>query len=210
MHTRPRGRQWVSLGLWLPGVAATCTSLGCWGVDRCATIQPGSLPAPPGAHVTAFTNFQATKAEADDFTIYKHEWYMGGTQLGPYGSYHLDQIIKRLPDAPPFPVLIQVDLDPSVNEARRGLVVSALTAAGIPDAEARVVLGFPEPGGLYGDEAERIYVQMLQRQNPFFGGYGGFGGLGGYGGFGAFGSPGFFGGGFGPSPGFGGFGFGRF
>jgi hypothetical protein len=78
------------------------------------------------------------------------------------------------------------------------MVVYYLTLAGVPDAEDRVVLGFPEAEGLYGDEAERIYSQMISgrptggfgaqtefgpfnnRTNPFGGFRGNFrGGLGG-------------------------------
>ena len=47
---------------------------------------------------------QAELAEADDFVIYEHEWLYdpaalcGSIRPGPYGSYHLTQIAKRLPD----------------------------------------------------------------------------------------------------------------
>jgi len=103
-----------------------------------------------------------------------------------------------LPEVP-FPVLIQVDLNATLNEARRQTIVAMLTQHGVPDAEQRVVLGYPEAEGLFGEEAERIYPQMLrgsygQRFTPGFrsgfGGYGGYGGFGGAGG--TFGRPGGF------------------
>ena len=28
---------------------------------------------------------------------YNHEWYRDGLQLGPYGSYHVQEIAKRIP-----------------------------------------------------------------------------------------------------------------
>ena len=168
-------------------------------IDNCATITRGAIPQPYGWFVHQWQNAQAAKAEADDFVIYKHEWFKGGTQLGPYGHYHLQQIIKRLPSVP-FPVLLEAESqDPVRNEMRRAVIVNALVQAGYADPQARVVLGIPEAGGLYGDEAPRIYQMMLIRQNPFMmmfggggfgGGFGGFGGLntvpggGTYGGFG--------------------------
>jgi hypothetical protein len=193
-----RGRWWVSLGLWLPGVVAGCNLPG---VDRCADIPKGAIPVENGTHLREIMDVQAAKAEADDFVIYKYEWCTeDGKVLGPYGNYHLGQMIRRLP-AVPFPVLIQVHPDESVNEARRIFIVQQLAAAGIPDPDQRVLVGFPAAEGLYGEEAENIYRRMIQEsassnRNQFGGAFGrGFGSLGGVGGFG--GGFGGFGGGFG-------------
>jgi hypothetical protein len=155
-------------------------------VDEGACIPAGALPAPNGSYVHRFQDMQADKAEADDFVIYLHEWYMGGPVLGPYGTYHVDQIVKRLPDVP-FPVVLQPDKDPRVNETRRELIVSRLIACGFKDADVRVVIGFPEAEGLFGEEGCIIYPEMIhRREDSYYGrGFGsfsrGFGG-GGYGG----------------------------
>jgi hypothetical protein len=198
----------------LPGV------LSCWlgtgslmANDPCAVIPKGAIPPPCGTYVNRFIAVQAGKAEADDFVVYKHEWLNNGIRLGPYGGYHLAQIVKRLNEVP-FPVLIQVDADPQLNETRRAFYVAQLTVMGVPDAQRRVILGYPEAEGLYGEEAPRIYRSMIYERiigGGFGGGYGGgfsgFGsGFGGFGGLGGFGGVGGFGGGFG---GFGG-GFGGF
>src|SRR5438552_18067754 len=74
--------------------------------DPCATIPPGAMPAQNGSSVRAWFGQQAALAEEDDFVIYAHEWFMGGTRLGPYDAYHLNQIICRLPTVP-FHVIIQ-------------------------------------------------------------------------------------------------------
>jgi hypothetical protein len=191
----------MGMGLSVPAVLGGCCALPA--VDRCANIPKGAIPQPRGAHVQAFMDVQAGKAEADDFVIYKHEWCEDGKVLGPYGNYHLGQIIRRLPTVP-FPVLIQVGPDDKLNEVRRQLIVSQLAAAGIHDPEQRVIVGFPAAEGVYGDEAEIIYYRMIQdryRSGSGYGGYGGFGrgfGYGGFGGFGGFGGYGGFGyGGFG-------------
>jgi hypothetical protein len=171
----------------------------CWPhIDNCANITKGAIPQPYGWFVHQWQNAHAAKAEADDFVIYKHEWFKGGTQLGPYGCYHLQQICKRLPSVP-FPILREAEtMDPTRNEIRRSIIVNALAQAGYADPGARVLIGLPEAGGLYGDKGPRIFQQMIQRQNPYNqmfgpGGFGGFGGLGGlntvpgggtYGGFG--------------------------
>jgi hypothetical protein len=193
-------------------LAGCCTD--CWFSRPCETIPQGAIPQPLGVKVHEFQERQATKAEYDDFVIYKHEWYKGGRELGPYGTYHLGEIIKRLP-VTPFPVLLEVATDdPELNEARRSLIVNRLALAGIPNAEQQVIVGFPGASGLFGEEAEIIFQQFLLRRsfNQFgqgfgrnlfgggFGGFGGFGGglgLGGFGGFGGFGGGlGGFGGGF--------------
>jgi len=85
----------------------------------------------------------------------------------------------------PYPVVLQPDDDAPLNEKRRAVVVNNLTALGIFDAAARVVIHYPEAEGLFGDEAEPKYQHMISPRN-YGGGYlggatGGF--LGGYGSF---------------------------
>lgn len=177
----------------LPTLLAGCASgdKPC-ALDKCPSIPPGFMPQPNGTYVRRIQDAQSMKAEADDFVIYKHEWYLGGTELGPYGRYHLQLIAHRLPMVP-FPVVIQTTVDAKLNELRRAEIVKALTAAGLVDVEQRVIVGFPEAEGLYGDEAESIYGQMLQGAGNPYGRNGAYGS--GYGGgYGSYGSN-FFGGG---------------
>ncbi len=144
-----------------------------------ALVLPQSRRAPAASPGHAVRQWQAAQAEAadiDHFVIYRHEWLQGGTTLGPYGRYHLQEINKRLRHVP-YPVLIQVDPDEHLNVARRLGVVSFLLEQGVSDAEQRVVVGFPQAEGLYADEAARIFLQGYQGS-----GAGGFGGLGGTGG----------------------------
>jgi hypothetical protein len=148
---------------------------------------------------------QADKAEASDFVIFPNEWFLGGTEFGPYGKYHMTEMVRRLPTVP-FPVVIQPMWDTALNEARRQIVVAFLTQNGIPDAEQRVLIAYPTAEGLYGEEAEIVYRNMIRnyRFQSYLGVYGG-----GYRGFGQgyFGG-GYYGGGFGgPGVGFGGWGY---
>lgn len=186
-------------------------------VDNCADIPCGSIPVTPGTYTNAWLNKQADKAEVDDFVIYYNEWRDGTPELGPFGRPHMAQIIARLPTVP-FPVIIQPEEDrekppaqlKALDELRKAAVIEMLCKAQIPDAQSRVVIGHPTAEGLFGDEGEYIYPQMIRnRFGGLGGGYGGggyggfgFGGLGGLGGFGGLGGIGGFGGGFG---GFGGF-----
>jgi hypothetical protein len=164
-------------------------------------IPPGAIPELTGEKTRRIREVQESLAEMDDFVIYENEWLYGGTQPGPYGKYHLAQILKRLPGVE-FPVLIQICPDDATNEARRLLVSQYLQTNGILDADARVIIGYPEPGGLYGNEAIAAYRRGYEPRPGYaygsqqFGGVGAYGGLGG--GFGAVGSGfGAFGGGFG-------------
>jgi hypothetical protein len=189
-------------GCCCPGKGDSCHGRGgfCSRLlgTQCADVPQGAIPEPPGAFVRRFQFVQEFKAEADDFVIYLHEWYRGGKELGPWGKWHLEKIIRRLPEVD-FPVLIQIHPDPALNQERWDFVVRQVALAGIPDAEQRVILGNPRAEGLYGDEAERIYQALVTGADV--GGFGAaFAGFGG-----GFGVPGF-GGGFVPGFGFGGFG----
>ncbi|MFO0970109.1 MAG: hypothetical protein U0793_31545 [Gemmataceae bacterium] len=162
-------------------------------VNRCADITAGAMPDPTGAHVARFIKVQAEKAEQDDFTIHRDEWFQGGKVLGPYGRYHIELIARKWGDNP-FPVIIATSEIPELDAARRHFVVDMLARKGI-DADPRVILGFPAAEGLYGEAMEPAYVQMLRGTqfgafgNAYQGFGGGFGqgaGLGGFGGFGGF------------------------
>src|SRR5215471_9857193 len=92
--------------LWLTAVLTAALS-GCYGgkgVDNCASIEPGAMPQPPDYTVHRILETQAAKAEADDFVVYKHEFFDDGAELGPYGQYHVRLIANRLNQVP-FPVL---------------------------------------------------------------------------------------------------------
>ena len=171
---------------------------GCLNVDNCSDIEKGAIPLPIGTFTNQTFNNQAAKAEADDFVIYYNEWVDGQATLNQYGADHLARIAARLRDTP---FLIVVQPEPKftlLSNIRHQTVVKMLTDVGVPDAERRVVLGRPRAEGLYGEEAEPIYQQLIQGAGTL-GGFGNLGGnLGGFGGGG-------FGGGFGGFGGYGGF-----
>lgn len=167
---RLRLRRWFWSGSLLLGLGAGCLPT-CSDVDDGAAIPAGALPAPNGSYVRQFQDLQAARAEADDFVVYLHEWYLGGQTLGPYGNYHLDQIAKRLPSVP-FPVVLQPGPDTKVNDARRELLVTRLVACGIADADVRVLIGYPEAEGLFGEEAECIFPEMIHRREDIHNGHG--------------------------------------
>jgi hypothetical protein len=84
-----------------------------------------------------------------------------------------------------------VNPNPELDMARRDVVVRALAAMGVPNADERVVVSHALTPGQKATEAQRDYNQALNA----FGGMGGFGGGFGFGGFGGFGGGGFGGGG---------------
>jgi hypothetical protein len=189
----------VALGA-LAGPNAGEAGCGCgcgWWAHWRELCQPATCPAVTGTYTRQLFDLQAAKAEADDFVIYKNEWYMGGTKLGPFGSYHITEIVRRLAEVP-FPVVLQPQIgDPALDLARRDVVVRALAEAGMPDADQRVIIAYPQAEGLYADiQAQRAYLfMMLPGIYSFRLLYGGGYGLGLFGG-GLYGA-GLYGGGFG-------------
>jgi len=196
----------------LAGAGAARAGCGCggWWGHWGELFQPTTCPAVTGTYTRQLFDQQAAKAEADDFVIYKNEWYMGGTHLGPFGSYHITEIVRRLAGVP-FPVVIQPQIgDPALDLTRRDVVVRALAEAGVPNPDQRVLIAYPQAEGLYADiQAQRTYYFMMLPGTYSFrllyggGGFGLFGGgfpglglgTGGGGGFGGlYGGGGIFGG----------------
>ena len=177
MSRRKQAKRYVSLvtALVAGSFILTGSEAGAdWFLFRRAREVPP--PVPLGTYVRDWQAVVVAAADADHFVIYRHEWFQGGTALGPYGRYHLQEISKRL-NSVSFPVVIQIDASEQLNAARRLDIVNQLLTQGITDATRRVVVGYPQAEGLYGDEAARIFGQYLS-------GTGGVGGTGGYGGFG--------------------------
>jgi hypothetical protein len=164
----------------------------------------GQSPSPQGTFSDPIWIAQEENAEPSKFVVYQHEFAYNLARLNWAGEDHLKQIAARLHGGANFPVLIErsvtsklqtteykypVHPNAELDMHRRAVVVQALTAMGIPDAEQRVIVSPALVRPQDDIDAERSY----SRSHWFGGGAGGFGG--GFGGFG--GGVGGFGGGFG-------------
>lgn len=186
-------------------VASGCQS-GHYLFHGCPDFPPGAMPAQAGTYNCRWQTAQMARADAGKFVIQRHEWYMGGTTLGPDGRRHMEKITTQLCDVP-YPVVISRSDNDELNAERQKLVVEYLSANGVQNAADRVIIDTPEGEGLYGPEAARYGSQRMLGITGFGGGGFGGGGFGGGGaGGGGFGGGGFGGGGFGGG-GFGGGGF---
>jgi hypothetical protein len=150
-----------------PGQAPAGPFENCFPhIDNCSDVPRSAQPAPAGSYIARFIKIQETKAEQDDFVIYKHMWFRGGTELGPLGRYQLEMIMARLPGVP-FPVVIETSKNDKLDEQRRQVIVAYLGLRGFGDA-SRVLVAFPIAGGLYGAEAPRVYNGLIGLTNINF------------------------------------------
>lgn len=140
---------------------------------------------------------QEHNAEASEFVVYQHEFQLNGARLNTNGEDHLKQIALRLSEGQNFPVVIErsnttarskteyqypVHPNPQLDLRRRAVVVRALSAMGIGDADQRVVVAPAFAEGYRANEAIRAYQRGING-----GGFGqGFGYGGGWGGGGIF------------------------
>jgi hypothetical protein len=193
----------------LLAVALSLGALPAWAKDH-----PPALPAEPlGAASHRIFAAQVAAARQDHFVFYECEWKAGTARLGPAGLAHLEKVAQVISNTG-YPVIIEGHPEAILNDQRRAVIVASLTAAGVTDAERRVVVGRPPAEGLYGEEAIPLYPQMLLSR--YTGGFAGGGlmGMGMFGrgwGMGGFGMGGFGMGGmgmFGRGFGLGGFGLG--
>jgi hypothetical protein len=166
--------------------------------------RPMVMPTPIGTYVRAWEAVGRTRAREDRFVIYRCEWF-NGTELGPYGRFHLEQMAQCM-SASPDVILIQWFDNGPMDQLRRATVIAYLVGKGIHDAEVRVTIGHPQAEGLYGTEAVRIFQSRFggtgaggsnvlgdrsgvgglsgEGSASMFGGASGFGTFGGYGSFG--------------------------
>lgn len=157
--------------------------LGCavlaWG--GAAAGEPAGHGHPPPAHpplgaaVNYYHSAQAARAELQKWYVQPHEWYLGGTTLGPAGRRHLDRLARCLLDGPGV-VYVEPADDDALNEPRRQAVAAGLRQYGLADADARVRLARSAGEGLYGEDAVRIAPQLFLNGGQLGGGFGGQGG----------------------------------
>jgi len=161
--------RWVVGVLGLIAVTFGCKSQSSQCADgRCATLEPGAIPRPPGAYACQWQTAQVARASEDKFVIYENEWYLGGKELGPAGQQHIARLAAEMSSAGP-PVVLQSHFDAKnnapdyqLNDARRQAVVQQLLIRAVPDPDSRVIIGVPQAEGLYGPEAALIGAQVLQ------------------------------------------------
>jgi len=119
---------------------------------------------------------QEANAEASDFVIYQHEFDYQTARLNLGGEDHVKEIALRLQSGQNLPVIVErsmtaerpnseykfpVHPDPELDRQRREVVVRALTAMGIYDAERRVVVAPALAHGLKATEAQRAYYRGM-------------------------------------------------
>lgn len=210
----------VAAGMLAALQSGCCSGLhGCGGGLACGGPFAGghTVPQPPpplGYTVDPYFKIQESHGEASDFVLHEHEFQRDRVRLNTGGEDHLTQIAVRLHEGAHYPVIVErhrfavkegtefeypVHEDSELDRQRRDLVVQALTAMGVPDADRRVVVAPRITEGHFDFEAQRVFQQFgfSGYGRGGFGGGLGLGGLGGFGGFGGFGGGfGGFGGGF--------------
>jgi hypothetical protein len=176
--------RWAPAALLLLGLLMGCANHQANRDSHIARAagSSGALPEPNGAFTRRIIEAQAEKAEASDFVVSLDEWTSDGVELGPHGQRHLAAMARRLGTVS-YPVVLEPGFDPAVNDTRRQVLVTALARNGVPDADARVIIAYPQAEWLYGDEAPLIYNNMIysgQGRGLYNGLYNGRYGLNGY------------------------------
>lgn len=162
-------------------------------------MQPPGGPGPLGTLTDPIWQTQEDNAEAAKFYMHEHEFVKNDIRLNWAGEDHIKQIAARLVSGQNFPVIVErsttsaredteyeypIHPNPELDMRRRDLVVQALLAMGVADANQRVSIGTIINRPYSDQEAERAYYRSMYNFNYFGGGFGGgFGGFGG-GGFG--------------------------
>ena len=172
-------------GLLLVAISGCCPKCGEMGLDHCADFPPGAIPPPAGTYACQWQTAQQAGAEDDDFVFYQHEWYRGGTELGPGGQRHLQSLAERLL-AEPRAVCIEPQIDPEqpaksrdLDQARVVTMVNHLAELGVPNAGQRVIVQASQALPLMGHEAARLGTSRLGGGRGATGGTGSLGGGGG-------------------------------
>ncbi len=170
-------------------VAATLAAMFVCGCGQPWTAfyqQPVARPL--GALSDPVWQAQERGAEMADFVIYQHEFKPNAVRLNTAGEDHVKQIAARLLSGQDAMVVVErswttaksdteyhypVHTNPELDLERREVVVMALNAMGIADAEERVLVAPEFTTGFEGSEAEAAYQRGIGTTG-IGGGFGGF------------------------------------
>ncbi|MEZ6090017.1 MAG: hypothetical protein R3C05_18725 [Pirellulaceae bacterium] len=132
------------------GCASRC---GILGVDACADIPAGAVPAPVGAKVCAWQTAQVSNAVADQTILYNADFIGLSDQLSPAAIERL----ARNADSGlviTVPSFVEPSGDAALDAARVNAVMVQLASHGV--TEPIVEVATPAALGLRGPQAERV------------------------------------------------------
>jgi len=172
-----------------PAMIAICVvaSLACGCKHNYYPFAPVSQEVPlPGSPLGTLSDpiwkNQEANAEVSDFVIYQHEFDFNTARLNLGGEDHVKEIALRLQTGQNMPVIVErsmtserrnseykypVHTDPELDMQRREVVVRALSAMGVYDAERRVVVAPALAHGQKATEAQRAYYRGMLRDNNY-------------------------------------------
>lgn len=187
-------KQLSLIGLFTAASIGCKTNEGIFGVDKCATIPCGAIPAKPGSHVCQWQQAQVASAATDLGVFYQADFVGKTDQLGPAGAEHIARMTQQGLVAK-VPVILEPSDDVSRDAMRTISLAAAFTNAGVPMMAEQIQVAYPPAIGLDGLRAQQVARTASRigggQGNGQGGGQGG-GGQGGSGQGGGFGGGGLF------------------
>jgi len=173
----------------VPTMLMTCLviSFGCRSNQREVIDVPP--PTPLGHQVDQINRIQQNNADAAKFVIPMHEFELNdpsdqdgrsGWRLNGYGEDHVKQIAASLKRGNHFPVIVErsqtsvkpgtkfeypVHFNSRLDETRRQLVVTALNALGVVEADKLVIVSPSFAEGYSAQEAAAAYTSGIGNSN---------------------------------------------
>ena len=128
---------------------------GIKGVDNCAEIPCGAIPAGPGAHVSQWQQAQVGKAALDRGVFYQADFISRTDTLSPAAKKNLARMIQN-GTVGAVPLFIEASEEPQLDAARARAVASVLSASGIPTSPDQIQIAYPTALGLDGFRAQQV------------------------------------------------------
>lgn len=169
--------------------ALLAVSIGCksnqgiFGIDRCADIPCGAIPAKPGTQLCQWQQAQVASASTDLGVFYQADFIGIRDELGPAAQKHVDRMVQQGLIGKVSVILDPSD-DPERDGARAVALATAFTNAGSPMTPEQIQVAYAPALGLSPVRAQQSAQNLTRRGGSGQGSSGQGGGLGGGGGFG--------------------------
>ena len=141
------------LAISLISTSGCATRGGILGVDRCADIPAGAIPAPAGVKICDWQTAQISNAEADQTVFYKSDFIGNSAKISPEA---INRVARTATNglAANQPSIIEPSGDATLDTARVTAVTLQLASYGI--SQPVVTVAIPAALGMQGVRAEQI------------------------------------------------------
>jgi len=128
---------------------------GVCGVDKCADVPCGAIPASPGNHLCQWQQAQVRSASTDLGVFYQADFVGTTEQLSPAAQKQVTSLIQQ-GSVGTVALIVEPSDDPQRDASRTVSLAAAFSGGGVPISADQIQVAYPPALGLEGFRAQQV------------------------------------------------------